>query len=846
MNKPIGLLCLLGLVGSLLAADYLALAPPGSPPLAAAQHVGGITQTASNGSAPSLLFADDFERGTGNWDLNANETGSWEVRTENSNQVLHGAAFATADPGTAWDDYRVIEARARVANSDSEAKIAFRVGEQAAGYYLGLGGDGVLRLDKWDGADWTHLGSDPGPYPTGDWVLLALEGEGSQLRAYLDGKLKIEASDAAYASGSLMLNVPFGEADFDDAWAIGDAPAACPVVPSNGLNAPFGIAFNSQGKLFVGSAGSVKQVTGEGEVVFFAPAGAPPDLAVDDNDNLYAVDEVDDVIYKIAPDGTRTDFVTSLSAPFYIAIGLDGYLYANDDADIMRIDLDDGSVSLWMVGVGGDAMAFDAAGNLYLSSDKIARITPDRTVSLIATLPRLPSKFYRGIALDRMGNIYVGETVTFQSSETDPPWVPPAVADKVYKITPDGQVSTFASGLGGVWNLAFGPDGYLYVTEHDSNGLSKIAPDGTMTPIVPCNGLSTVADVIYGPDDLLYFASTENSTVSRLDAQRQAVAAGTGFGLCTGEARGPALAFNVAGELFVAEPCSIGPQRITKIASDTATVFTHDIEGPSGLAFDASGDVYVSEGPLGNVVRFSPDGTRHSFASGLSQPQGLTFGPDGLLYVAEIGGDQVSQIDASGTVTPFVTLTWPIDLVFLGDDLLVSTETGEIWRVDPAGTATRFATGPSNAGGITLNPNGDPVVAFGADNSIYRFTEGGTTPSVGVTAPSRVGLGQPGQVVTHTFTVHNVGNGRDGFWLAADSKHGWPVEVQGGAFVGPVECGQARSVQVAVTVPTGTAPGITDALTLTATSRLSPSASASAQGTTISSYGIYLPLILTK
>jgi sugar lactone lactonase YvrE len=464
-------------------------------------------------------------------------------------------------------------------------------------------------------------------------------------------------------------------------------------------------------------------------------------------------------------------------------------------------------------------------------------------LSVVATLPRTPSKFYRGIAVDGAGYLYVGETVTFQASETDPPWVPPAVADKVYKITPAGQVSTFASGLGGVWNLAFGPDGYLYVTEHDSNGLSKIAPDGTVTPVVPGNGLSTVADLTYGPDNLLYFASLENSTVSRLDAQGQAMTVGTGFCLCSGEGRGPALAFNAAGELYVAEPCSIGPQRITKIAGGTASVFTHDVEGPSGLAFDASGDVYVSEGPMGNVVRFSPDGTRHAFVSGLNQPQGLAFGPDGLLYVAEIGGDQVSQIDASGTVTPFVTLTWPIDLVFLGDDLLVSTETGEIWRVDPSGTATRCATGPSNAGGVTLDPNGDPVVAFGADNSIYRFTEGGTTPGVQVAAPG-VGLGQPGHVVTHTFTVQNTGNGRDGFWLAAQSEHGWPLEVQGGEFVGPVECGLTRRVQVAVTIPTGTEAGVTDTLALTVTSRLASGVSASTQARTVSSHRIHLPLVL--
>ena len=42
MNKPIGLLCLLSLVGSLLAADYLALAPPRSPPQAVAQDARAI------------------------------------------------------------------------------------------------------------------------------------------------------------------------------------------------------------------------------------------------------------------------------------------------------------------------------------------------------------------------------------------------------------------------------------------------------------------------------------------------------------------------------------------------------------------------------------------------------------------------------------------------------------------------------------------------------------------------------------------------------------------------------------------------------------------------------------
>jgi hypothetical protein len=50
-------------------------------------------------------------------------------------------------------------------------------------------------------------------------------------------------------------------------------------------------------------------------------------------------------------------------------------------------------------------------------------------------------------------------------------------------------------------------------------------------------------------------------------------------------------------------------------------------------------------------------------------------------------------------------------------------------------------------------------------------------------------------------------------------------------------------VQVAVTVPPGTAPGITDTLVLTATSRLDAGVLASTRVATVSSYELYLPIM---
>jgi hypothetical protein len=94
-------------------------------------------------------------------------------------------------------------------------------------------------------------------------------------------------------------------------------------------------------------------------------------------------------------------------------LGPDGYLYASDAGDVVRIDLSGGSTELWLAGVAGD-MVFDGAGNAYaLSRQDIRRITPAKAVSVVVELPDLPAhKSYCGLARDAAGNLYVGEALT--------------------------------------------------------------------------------------------------------------------------------------------------------------------------------------------------------------------------------------------------------------------------------------------------------------------------------------------------------------------------------------------------------------------------------------------------
>jgi len=46
-----------------------------------------------------------------------------------------------------------------------------------------------------------------------------------------------------------------------------------------------------------------------------------------------------------------------------------------------------------------------------------------------------------------------------------------------------------------------------------------------------------------------------------------------------------------------------------------------------GLAFNSAGDLFVAEDSSGNIYRFTPSGVKSTFASGLDFPDGLAFQP---------------------------------------------------------------------------------------------------------------------------------------------------------------------------------------------------------------------------
>lgn len=86
---------------------------------------------------------------------------------------------------------------------------------------------------------------------------------------------------------------------------------------------------------------------------------------------------------------------------------------------------------------------------------------------------------------------------------------------------------------------------------------------------------------------------------------------------------------------------------------------------PVGMAFDATGNLYVAEWGAGRVSRIDSQGRRSIFAEGLSGPSGLAIGADGTIYVASYSRDEVYRFTPAGVRSVHVTgLATPAGISF--------------------------------------------------------------------------------------------------------------------------------------------------------------------------------------
>jgi DNA-binding beta-propeller fold protein YncE len=252
----------------------------------------------------------------------------------------------------------------------------------------------------------------------------------------------------------------------------------------------------------------------------------------------------------------------------------------------------------------------------------------------------------QGIVFDAKGNLWVANSSANQVQELDP--------------SSGTVLATITVGLDGPTRLAFGPFGYLYVANTTGNTVTVydaklnqierktiasdlhrpagVAVDAYGDVFVSNNATNKIA--VFDVDgDLVERLAQDNSGLT-FTAPNAIAVRGTLVFISIGPTAGEntVRAYN-PGEFLTSNPKYRGE-------------FTDLINtGPTGIAFDDSGSVYVSDFYSNSWVKFSPNGELLlTVTTDIDQPQGIAVDRQGNVYVANSQANTITIYNPQGVL----------------------------------------------------------------------------------------------------------------------------------------------------------------------------------------------------
>lgn len=188
-----------------------------------------------------------------------------------------------------------------------------------------------------------------------------------------------------------------------------------------------------------------------------------------------------------------------------------------------------------------------------------------------------------------------------------------------------------------------------------------------------------------------------------------------------------------SGDVYISDfgdPSLGNGSTLVKITPDgqVSTLATGLSGTPTGVVMDQNQNLFVAAINAGVIYRIGANGTKTTFASGLSGPVGLAVDPANNLYVAECSANRISRIVNSQpqTVASIPGIGCANGLVWGHDDALYTLmwRDGKIYRVDLAGNVSLFAT-TSGGGGHLEYLDGHYYVLGRTAHKVYRVDTNG-------------------------------------------------------------------------------------------------------------------------
>lgn len=469
----------------------------------------------------------------------------------------------------------------------------------------------------------------------------------------------------------------------------------------------------------------------------------PDGLAVDASENVYVADTNNHTIRRVTPQGEVSTLAGSAGAagrvdgtgaaarftrPRGIVVAQSGDLLVVDSGNwALRSITPQGAVTTrapWPTTLpltGPNALAAGPDGSLFVGgSNAIARIAPDGSASTLAGAegqfgwvdgPSTTARFstVTALAVDASGNVLIAD---YQNSA-------------IRKVTPAGVVSTLAGRLAnpsqGPVNIGVDIYGNVFAPA-SNNTILKITPFGVESTFAGVPGQSGNLD---GPAAQALFGAAMSTAVD-----------GSGNVYVTDKLNATLRKITPSGEVstVAGAPGQAGHQ--DGLGAQAR------FEGPTGIAVDDQGTIYVTDGngairkmtSDGNVTTVAGMAGQTGFTDGkgpvarFNHPYGLAVDAAGNLFIADCFNAAIRKIDPSGEVTTLKftlgsagsagvatvgkLLYSPNGIAVDGHGNVYAQDFGSQapWRISPAGVACRIPYFGSNA---TLNFNGTGIALRG-------------------------------------------------------------------------------------------------------------------------------------
>lgn len=561
------------------------------------------------------------------------------------------------------------------------------------------------------------------------------------------------------------------------------------------LHLPGGLALDSAGNLYIADTGdnSIREITTNGIINTIAGDGlpsysgdtfqastaelhSPEDVAVDSSGNVYIADTGNAYIREITVSTGIINFIAGdgaigysgdgaaanlagLIEPFAIALDASGNVYFTEPEDgrVRKITISTGDIStvvgngnLGFSGDGGAAtsammhldtgLAIDSSGNLYIA-DSLNNRLRKVTGTTIATIAGSGGFSYSGdggpataaqlnapeaVAVDASGNVYVADTAN----------------NVVRQISAKGVISTIA----GNGTAGFGGDGGAATSAQLS------APQGVA---VDASGNVFVSDTANAR-----VRKISGGTITTVAGSATQGYAGDGAAATSAQLNTPVgLAVDKSGNLYIADVDDSVVRKvstggiITTVAGNGSQGYSGDtgpatgatLNGPEGVAVDASGNLYISD-TLNGVIRkvtagggtittvagngidgYSGDGGPATGAE-FGSPVGIVADSAGNLYIADSGA-RIRKVFTSGIIT---TIAGSGLRGYSGDGGLATAAT------------------MNGAAGLAVDSTGDIFIADAANNAIRELVFTGSGLSISAVtngASNQTGAIAPGEVL---------------------------------------------------------------------------------------------------